>query len=66
MTVHWGIVGAGKIAESQFAPAVAAADGHELGGGFAAGAGCGAGVLRKGTGRGGRMTVWRRCWRMMK
>ncbi|MCY4080905.1 MAG: Gfo/Idh/MocA family oxidoreductase [Caldilineaceae bacterium] len=30
MTVHWGIVGAGKIAESQFAPAVASADGHEL------------------------------------
>ena len=30
MTVNWGIVGAGKIAESQFAPAVATADGHEL------------------------------------
>ena len=30
MTVYWGIVGAGKIAESQFAPAVAAAEGHEL------------------------------------
>ena len=30
MTVHWGIVGAGKIAESQFAPAIAAAAGHEL------------------------------------
>ncbi len=30
MTVHWGIVGAGNIAESQFAPAVAAASGHEL------------------------------------
>ncbi len=30
MTVYWGIVGAGKIAESQMAPAIAAAPGHEL------------------------------------
>ena len=30
MTVHWGILGAGKIAESQMAPAICAAPGHEL------------------------------------
>ena len=30
MTVSWGILGAGKIAESQMAPAIAAAPGHEL------------------------------------
>ncbi len=30
MTVQWGILGAGKIAESQMAPAIAAAAGHEL------------------------------------
>ena len=30
MTVFWGILGAGKIAESQMAPAIAAARGHEL------------------------------------
>lgn len=30
MTVNWGIVGAGKIAESQMAPAIAAVPGHEL------------------------------------
>lgn len=30
MTVRWGILGAGKIAESQMAPAIAAAPGHEL------------------------------------
>jgi predicted dehydrogenase len=30
MTVHWGILGAGKIAESQMAPAIGAAPGHEL------------------------------------
>ena len=30
MTVYWGIVGAGRIAESQMAPAIAAAPGHEL------------------------------------
>ena len=30
MTVFWGILGAGKIAESQMAPAIAAAPGHEL------------------------------------
>jgi len=30
MTVNWGIIGAGKIAESQMAPAVAAAADHEL------------------------------------
>ena len=30
MTVHWGIFGAGKIAESQMAPAIGAAPGHEL------------------------------------
>ncbi len=30
MTVSWGILGAGRIAESQMAPAIAAAPGHEL------------------------------------
>ena len=30
MTIRWGILGAGKIAESQMAPAIAAAPGHEL------------------------------------
>ena len=30
MTVYWGILGAGKIAESQMAPAIGAAPGHEL------------------------------------
>ena len=30
MTVFWGILGAGKIAENQMAPAIAAARGHEL------------------------------------
>ena len=30
MTVYWGIIGAGKIAESQMAPAIATAPGHEL------------------------------------
>ena len=30
MTVRWGILGAGKIAESQMAPAIGAAPGHEL------------------------------------
>lgn len=30
MTVNWGIIGAGKIAESQMAPAIATASGHEL------------------------------------
>ncbi len=30
MTVLWGILGAGKIAESQMAPAIAAVPGHEL------------------------------------
>ena len=30
MTVFWGILGAGKIAERQMAPAIAAAPGHEL------------------------------------
>ena len=30
MTIYWGILGAGKIAESQLAPAIAAVPGHEL------------------------------------
>ena len=30
MTVYWGILGAGKIAESQMAPAIGVAPGHEL------------------------------------
>jgi len=30
MTVSWGILGAGRIAESQMAPAITAAPGHEL------------------------------------
>ncbi len=30
MTISWGILGAGRIAESQMAPAIAAAPGHEL------------------------------------
>lgn len=30
MTISWGILGAGKIAERQMAPAIAAAPGHEL------------------------------------
>ena len=30
MTIYWGILGAGKIAESQMAPAIAAVPGHEL------------------------------------
>ncbi len=30
MTIFWGILGAGRIAESQMAPAIAAAPGHQL------------------------------------
>ena len=30
MTISWGILGAGRIAESQMAPAIAAAPGHQL------------------------------------
>ena len=30
MTISWGILGAGRIAESQMAPAIAAASGHQL------------------------------------
>ena len=66
MTVHWGIVGAGKIAESQFAPAIAAAAGHEL-----------AAVSRRELAAAQRFaerhgarraydSVWKRCWRMMQ